>query len=490
MATVLVIEDEENIRFAVKRSLSKRGHRVEEADCVAAGMAACDRVAFDLVLTDLHLPDGDGSEVVERLRDDGFEGGLVVMTAYGTVESAVNAMKLGADDYLQKPVSLDELGLLVERLLERRVDKRRLRLFERQSKKRGAGESPLGQSKAWLAALSLGERLGGAPMLTRQDCSGSGGGGGSALTTVLILGETGSGKGVLARHIHAHGALVPDKDPFVHVNCSTLPAQLVESELFGHEKGAFTDAREARQGLVELADEGTLFLDEIGDMPLEMQAKLLLFLESGRFRRVGGTRERTVRCRVIAATNHDLEAESSNGAFRRDLLYRINGFTINVPPLRERGEDALLIAREMLARLRADYGREACRLSGEAERMILGRPWPGNVRELINVVQRAAMLCDNTEVSGHDLGLSAASASRPTPGGKGEAQANGAVRFDFDRGSHRADEVEKELMLQALERTSGNVSKAARLIGMQRSSFRYRIERYGMEDVIREIASR
>jgi len=481
MATILVIEDEENIRFAVKRSLSKRGHEVVEAGSVADGLAASDQFDFDLIVTDLHLPDGDGISVVESLRGRGFEGGLVVMTAFATIESAVSAMKLGADEYLQKPVSLDELALIVERLLERKSDRKRLLLHERQTRQEADRDRPIGQSANWLAVLSLGERLAGAPLMTR-----SGAGEVGALTTALVLGETGTGKSVLARHIHRKGALNPEKDPFVHVNCSTLPAQLVESELFGHEKGAFTDAREARQGLVELADEGTLFLDEIGDMPIEMQAKLLLFLETGRFRRVGGTRERSVRCRVIVATNHDLDAESQRGEFRRDLLYRINGFTIEAPPLRERGEDVLLIARQMLGRLCADYGREACRLSPAAERLLLSHTWPGNVRELINVIQRAAMLCDSDVVTPADLALD----HRAAPSMPVHSASAASLRFDFDAGAHRADEVEKELMLQALERTGGNVSKAARLIGMQRSSFRYRIERYGMEEAVREIAER
>ncbi|MEZ6241715.1 MAG: sigma-54 dependent transcriptional regulator [Phycisphaerales bacterium] len=488
MAKILVIEDEENIRFSVRRALAKRGHMVEEAGSLGGGLEAAERLAFDLVLTDLHLPDGDGTSVVERLRGDGFDGAIVVMTAYGTIESAVQAMKLGADDYLQKPVSLDELVILADRLLEQRQIKRRLRLYERQASARKALERPLGESEAWTRTLELAERVARLPTPTLEESGGADGGtvgGGKSLPTVLLVGETGSGKGVLARHIHRVASGDPDKTPFVHVNCSSLPATLVESELFGHEKGAFTDARTAREGLVEMAEGGTLFLDEIGDMPLEMQAKILLFLEHGRFRRVGGSRERSVRCRVIAATNHDLEKEAGEGVFRSDLLYRLNAFTVEVPPLRERDDDAVEIAREMLARFRAEYGLPACNLSSEAERAIASHAWPGNVREVINAMQRAAMLCESESVGPADLGLRGS----PVLGKAAPiASPNGKLRFDFQHGVHKAEEVERELMVQALETTRGNVSKAARLIGMQRSSFRYRVERYGLEERIREMA--
>ncbi len=489
MAKILVIEDEENIRFSVCKALSKRGHEVEEAGTLGDGLDAAQRLAFDLVLTDLHLPDGDGTTVVERLRGDGFDGAIVVMTAYGTIESAVQAMKLGADDYLQKPVSLEELVILADRMLEQRAMKRRLRLLERQASASKALDRPLGESGVWTKTLELAERVARLPTPTLEESGGDGGntvGGGSSLPTVLLVGETGSGKGVLARHIHRAACEDPEKEPFVHVNCSSLPATLVESELFGHEKGAFTDARTAREGLVEMADGGTLFLDEIGDMPLEMQAKILLFLEHGRFRRVGGTRERSARCRVIAATNHDLETEAGEGEFRSDLLYRLNAFTVEVPPLRERGGDALLIAGEMLARFRREYGLGEIELSPEAERAIRTHAWPGNVRELINAMQRAAMLCEGESVRPGDLSLrGAAGTARPIATG-----GNGALHFDFEHGIHRAEDVERELMVQALEASRGNVSKAARLIGMQRSSFRYRVERYGLEEKIREMAER
>ncbi|HCT44234.1 MAG TPA: hypothetical protein DF699_03380, partial [Phycisphaerales bacterium] len=324
------------------------------------------------------------------------------------------------------------------------------------------------------------------PVVNRTEDYGSESGG--AITTVLITGETGSGKGVLAKHLHSSSD--DPKQPFVHVNCTALPATLIEGELFGHEKGAFTDAKEAREGLFEMADGGTIFLDEIGDLPLELQAKLLAVLEEGKIRRVGSAKESTIRVRVLAATNRDLEKCVAEGTFREDLLYRINAFTIRLPSLRDRGEDAVLIAQNLTDRLRREYGMSAIKLNETARRMIAAHQWPGNVRELFNVIQRAAMLCEGEEIKPSDLAIRARSASAEPLGAAEQFSVPGELLFDFDHGPHTAEEVERLLMLQALEHTRGNVSKAARLIGMQRSSFRYRIERYGIEAQVREIVER
>lgn len=322
--------------------------------------------------------------------------------------------------------------------------------------------------------------------MNRTEDLGSSSGG--AVTTVLITGETGTGKGVLAKHLH-HSSQDP-KQPFVHVNCTALPATLIEGELFGHEKGAFTDAKEAREGLFEMADGGTIFLDEIGDLPLELQAKLLTVLEEGKIRRVGSAKERTIRVRVLAATNRDLEKCVSDGTFREDLLYRINAFTIQLPSLRDRGQDAVLIAQTLTDRLRREYGMDETRLSETSCKVIASHPWPGNVRELFNVIQRAAMLCEGDEITPRDLAIRANVANGDPSHNNKVQPMPGELLFDFKNGPHSAEEVERLLMLQALSHTGGNVSKAARLIGMQRSSFRYRIERYGIEEQIREIVER
>ncbi len=484
LASILLIEDDETLRFTAARALRKEGHRVDEADSVPAALRAFQASVYDLVLTDVQLGAGSGIDFVEQVRREGFDGGVIVMTAYATVQNAVDAMKRGADDYLQKPLSLEELRLTVARLLERRADSRRVRLFERLTEAENKALRPLGQSEAWVRTLALAERLARIPVVNRNADLGATSGG--ALPTILIHGETGAGKGVIARHIHASG---PEPDqPFVHVNCSALPPTLIEGELFGHEKGAFTDAKDRREGLVEEADGGTIFLDEIGDMPLELQAKLLIVLEQGRVRRVGATKEIPVRVRVLAATNQDLEARVAEGRFREDLLFRLNAFTVTIPALRDRDQDALILARSLLARLCAEYGRPPATLTPEAEQGVLRHAWPGNVRELFNAVQRAAMLTDSDRIGPADLGLRPARARALA--GSDAAATGGEIRFDFRDGPHTAEEVERLLMVQALEFTRGNVSKAARLIGMQRSSFRYRIDRYGLEPMVQELMKR
>lgn len=485
MADILVIEDEENLRFSVCQALTRAGHDVAEAGTVAVGVDAMRTREFDAVITDLHLGTDNGIDLVGRLRADGFEGVIVVMTAYGSVESAVSAMKLGADDYLQKPVSLEELVLLIGRLLEHRRVRRRLSLYERLEDVRGDEQGIIGQSPAWRRTLEIATRLAGTPA-PRSGMPGS-----RPLPAILLLGETGTGKGLLARFIHQRGT-PPGREPgpFVHVNCSALPPSLVESELFGHEKGAFTDARAQRPGLFEMAEGGTIFLDEIGDMPLTLQAKILTVVEDGTFRRVGSSKDRSTSARVIAATNQDLESRAAEGVFRRDLLYRLNALTLRLPPLRERDGDAALIAEAMLERFGREFGRPGLRLTDGARSALDAHSWPGNVRELINVIQRVAMLGDAVEIGAGDLVLGG-SADPGAGADPGDPVAPGSTPvFDFDRGVHTAEGVERALIVQALRRTRGNVSRAARLIGMQRSSLRYRIDRFGLESLVQEIASR
>ncbi|GAB4385206.1 MAG: sigma-54 dependent transcriptional regulator [Phycisphaerales bacterium] len=482
MARILVIEDDSDLRFGVARALRKDDHEVVEAATLAAARKALDAQSFDVVLTDYNLGDDDGLLLVEKLRGEGFAGAIIVMTGFGSVELAVRAMKGGADDFLEKPVKLDELRTLIGRLLEDQAARRRLKLYERLDRRMVEMDRPIGDSEPWRRTVELCERLARMPVIRRPGEAVQG----TALPTILLLGETGTGKGVLARHIHECGTPEGVCRPFVHVNCSALPPQLVEGELFGHERGAFTDARESKEGLFEMADGGTLFLDEIGDLPLEMQTKLLTVLESGTFRRVGGTRERSISARVIAATNHDLEKDVSEGRFRRDLYYRLNAFTVTIPPLRQRQGDALLIAQRMLERYRAEYGLAPARLTPQAEERIASHQWVGNVRELINAVQRAAMLVEGDVIDACDLTLG----SSPSADAAQAASTPGELRFDFENGIHTAEDVERELMIQALKRTRGNVSRAARMINMQRSSFRYRIERYKLDHLIQELAGR
>lgn len=472
MHNILLIEDDETLRFTVQRALTNTGVKVHACESVIGAIAALDATVFDLILTDVQLGDESGIDLVEQARSSGFIGGIIVMTAYANVDDAVRAMKLGADDYLAKPVRIDELTLLIDRVVKSREQSRHLRLYKRMDKVKRDYERPIGDSNSWKSAIALAERLAQIPVINRSEHFGTETGG--ALPIVLIAGPTGAGKGVIARHIHA-SSLEPER-PFVHVNCTALPSTLIEGELFGHEKGAFTDANEAREGLFEMADGGTIFLDEIGDLPLALQAKLLSVLEYGKFRRVGATKERTVRLRVLAATNRDLKRMVRDGAFREDLLFRINAFMITIPALTERGSDARLIADSMLTRLRREYGLPAATLDPQAYRAIGEYSWPGNVRELFNCVQRAAMLAESSVITKKDLGLGDQQDNASTI----ECDSSGVPQFDFENGVHTAIEVEKHLMLQALGHTGGNVTQAARVIGMQRSSFRYRVERYGI----------
>lgn len=475
MATILLVEDDQDLRYSVKATLERAGHVVYEGGTVREGLGVFGTRHVDLVLTDLRMPGEDGQALIKAVRSEGFAGGVLVMTSDDTVETAVEAMKLGADEYLLKPVSVAELTLVVERTLERGKRDAKLRLHERLAIQRSADESeePSGEHPKWQEALALARRLAGLPLPSATL-------GSRALPTVLLMGETGTGKGVLARELHHAAPRNGDEPPFVHVNCAALPANLIEAELFGHERGAFTDAKAAREGLFEMASGGTIFLDEIGEMPIELQSKLLLVLESGALRRVGGTRERQVSARVVAATNQDLATRVREKEFRSDLFYRLNTFVITIPPLRERGEDALVIARAMLDRFARQFGRGELELSRAAEKIILEHSWPGNTRELMNVMQHAAMLSRGVVIEPSDLSITR---------GASASGVNGELRFDFDHGPCTVEAVERALVEQALRHTGGNVTAAARLINMQRSSIRNRIDRYELHEFVRELTA-
>jgi len=482
-----VVEDERTLRLTVKKGLELAGHRVEEAECVPDAWGLCREREFDAVLTDVNLVGESGIDLVRRLRDDRYDGVLAVITAYGTIDNAVAAMKAGADDYLQKPVGIEELTLVLNRALENRRTLSRLRLYQRMERVRAAGDGveAIGESEAWQKTMRLASRFAQLPLPT------PGSGREADLPTILVLGETGTGKGIVAKQIHesAPGFNAKDPAPFVHVNCAALPHTLIEGELFGHERGSFTDAKETRAGLFEMAEGGTIFLDEIGEMCVEVQAKLLTVVESGRFRRIGGHKERAVRARIVAASNQDLRQRVAQGKFREDLYYRLESLTIRVPTLRERANDSVLIAQKTLTRLAAAHGRDDLRLTDAALAAIRGHDWPGNVREVMNAVRRAAILADGPEIGPEDLGLSRGveHAVDPRTGyetGEATVRDPHSVHFDFSRGPVMIDDVEKKLLVDALRHARGNVSKAARLVGLNRGALRYRIERLHLEDAV------
>jgi two-component system, NtrC family, response regulator AtoC len=383
------------------------------------------------------------------------------MTAHASVASAVDAMKTGAFDYLAKPLDLDELRVVVDKALAHQRIRRELSYLKAREETGShtaeiVGESPaicrLRQQIDRIAALESPE--GGAP-------------------TVLIRGETGVGKEMVARAIHYGSPRA--KGPFVEINCAAIPASLLEAELFGYEKGAYTDARTAKPGLFEAADGGTLFLDEIGHMELGLQVKLVKAIEEKSVRRVGGLRPKAFNARIIAATNRDLEAAIAEGSFRPDLYYRIKALTLEIPPLRSREADITLLARHFLERFTRQYGLPAKRLTPEAEAVLLTYAWPGNVRELAHLMERAILLHDGLAIAVEHLGLS---------GGHGTATVEvgpGGVRVDFSVGGIQLDAVERQLILEALQASNWNRGRAAHLLGISKETLRYRTEKYQIQ---------
>jgi DNA-binding NtrC family response regulator len=452
--SIVVIEDERILGKQIARALQSDGHEVHVAETGAAGLEAIRGEAPDLVLLDLRLPDEYGLDLLTRIRDHDASIAVILMTAHGTVADAVEAMRRGAADYLQKPLDLEEVRLLAERVLMRQRREREL-AYHRQ-RGRTARDGVIGESAAIAAILQQVERL----ATARIDPA--------KRPTVLLTGETGTGKGVLARAIHE----TLGGGPFIEINCTAMPESLIEAELFGHERGTFTDAKSARTGLFEAAEGGTIFLDEIGHAPMGLQAKLLKVIEEKRVRRLGSTRDRIVNAHVIAATNRDLDAAASAGEFRSDLLHRLRVLSFEVPPLRERGQDALLIARHFCAEIGQTYGRRV-RIGASAEPLLTAYPWPGNVRELRNLIERAILLGGEDTLEREAF----APLLRAVPV---EAAPLGDPFTLPPQGIDLA-ELEQSLIRQALERTEGNRTRAAALLGLSRDTLRYRLEKFGLE---------
>jgi two-component system, NtrC family, response regulator AtoC len=464
MASILIVDDEEGIRAFIADALSGDGHETVEAPDAMAAVKQLHERGFDVMLTDLRMPGAlDGLDLVRKARAEEPEMEVIVLTAHGSVESAVEAMKLGALDYLQKPVgSPTQLRLLVSRALEHR----RLLALQDQSRR---------ETEDALPPLTYGDPAM-APVVRALDKVAP------TNATVLLLGESGTGKEVAARTIHRRSRR--SEGPFVTVNCAAITDSLMESEIFGHEKGAFTGATASRRGRVELADGGTLFLDEIGELKPGLQAKLLRVIQEQRFERVGGTRTIEVDVRWIAATNRDIDRMVQEGDFREDLYHRLAVFPVRLPPLRERRKDILPLTETLLARISADLGRPPLRLDEAARQQILAGAWTGNVRELANTLERAAILAESDTIRGSDLTISpaAAGASHSAGASTGADAGNGAHGASGGgRGPQTMADIERDAIRRALEEVDGNRRRAAERLGIGERTLYDKIKKYGLE---------
>ena len=461
MATLLIVEDEAVLARNLVKRFSRHGFTVHHAATIGDGLRSLPEVHPDVVLMDLRLPDGSGLDALGELHATDPDLPVIMMTAYGTVADAVAAMQRGARDFVLKPFNLDEIQLRVERAVRAAHAQREIAYYRGRDVAASTilGDSPaMERVRTTVARLAraIGPRGGPAP-------------------TVLLLGETGSGMGHVARAIHASGGR--HEGPFIEVNCTALPEQLVEAELFGHERGAFTDAKVSRPGLFETADGGTIFLDEIGHVPLSLQAKFLKVVEEKSVRRIGATTARAVDVHVIAATSRDVEAAVKLGEFRDDLYQRLSVAVIRIPPLRDRGEDAVVLAATFLEGASRRYGVPPRRLSAAAEDAIRRYRWPGNVRELQNAMERVILLTDSDPVTAEDVGLGG-----PGRDGTLGVSPGGEIRIEFPETGIALEAVERALVVAALERAGGNQTKAARLLMVSRDTLRYRMEKYGLLD--------
>jgi DNA-binding NtrC family response regulator len=444
---ILIVEDEEKLRRVLELQLRSADFEVEKAGTAEEALKLADRAG--LVLTDLRLPGMSGLDLIAAIRRQNTRTPIVVMTAVGTIETAVDAMKAGAADFLLKPFSLEHLMTVLRKALDlRALQDENLKLREELGH-RYEFDNIVGHSRPMQEIFSTVERV--AP--TRA--------------TVLLAGESGVGKDLIARAIHYHS---PRRDrPFVKINCTAIPENLMESELFGYEKGAFTGANSTKPGKFELADTGTAFLDEIGDVPGNIQVKLLRVLQEREFERLGSNKVRHIDVRIVAATNQDLRAALEQGAFREDLYYRLNVVPITIPPLRERREDIPFLAEHFVAKLGPASGSRVESISEAAIEKLMGYHWPGNVRELENVLERSIVLCPATRLEAADIRLDVA------------PRAPRQSAADFLPDGLTLDEYEQAILREALRRADGNKSQAARLLGLTRNALRYRLSQMGMD---------
>lgn len=446
---ILIIEDEKLIRWSLRQRFEEEDFVVTEAESAEAGLTLLGNSTFDLVMLDYRLPDLTGLDVLRKLREGNKDQVVLMMTAYSNVEDAVEAMRLGAFDYVSKPFKMETLMLSVNKALETTRLKREVRDLRAAMQKDFGFDRILGRCPAMADLFRI-----------IRDVASSG------ASTVFLRGESGTGKDLVAKAIHYNSDRVGR--PFMNITCTAIQETLLESELFGHERGAFTDAKQSKKGLLELADGGTVFLDEVGDMPPSLQAKLLRFLEERTLRRVGGVQDIEVDVRIIAATNRDVEKLISEGTFREDLFYRLNIIPIQLPPLRARGDDIRLLAEFYMHEFAREFRKPVTAIAPDAMKLLVNYAWPGNVRELRNTLERAVLLSKAAALGPTDLLLGRSESAPP------------AAAFTLPPGGICLNDLEESLVKQALEMTANNQTRAAKLLHLSRDQLRYRMERYGL----------
>ncbi len=442
MINILVVDDEEPFRRLLNKELSRKGYAVEVAHDGSEALRLLHDRSFDIILLDVVMPGVDGISLMKKMKEDSGTPAIIVLTGKATVETAVEAMKNGAYDYLTKPYKLDELAIVIDRAYEFSRLSVKSKLLEQELVRKESPFEFIGKSRQLQDILAMIQKV--AP----------------TDSPVFIQGESGTGKELVANTVWHHSTR--KSAPFIALNCATLSENLIESEIFGHEKGAFTSAYQAKHGLVEVADKGTLFLDEIGEMPIGLQAKLLRFLDSGEFRRVGGNKTLRVDVRMIAATNKDLTGLIKAGHFREDLYYRLNVINVTIPPLRERKEDIVELARHFLGKYAKKLSKSIAEFTAEALDLLTGYNWPGNVRELENVIERAVILCESGRIGAEDLSISSYA-----------AVADMSVNPSLE-------EMEKNYILRVLKEAGNNQSKASQLLGIDRKTLYLKLKKYGI----------
>lgn len=450
---ILIIDDEENMRHMLSVMLARQGYRVDLAADGTEGLNCLTNNIYDFILCDIRMPEMDGKTFLVRALALQVTAPIIMMSAYGTVETAIECMKLGAYDFISKPFKKDEIIIVLKKAEERE----RLKAENSQLRNVVAGQF------SYSGILSRNARM--QEIFTQIKKVAD------LKTTILVLGESGTGKELVARALHQNGRR--SLQPFVAVNCGAIPENLLESELFGHIRGAFTDASSDKAGLFEQADGGTLFLDEIGEMPLALQVKLLRVLQEGEIRRVGGAVSKKVDVRVISATSRDLSADVGCGRFREDLYFRLNVFCLQLPPLRERVEDIPLLAELFLSRYGSGNDSQALRIEPEAMRSLMAHRWPGNIRELENAVERACIVCENGSVTSSCLPPSIRLHDE-SYSGKSAGDENLSIK-------KAEDTIERDLIRKALVKTGGNRTQAAKILEISHRSLLYKLKEYGIE---------